>query len=483
MKAVPFTFPGVRQERDAGAPRDPRKRGRDRLAGQSRPDDVTRRDSPAPAKWLLAAIAVVLAARLVAFRHWPIAPDDAYITFHSCIDKVWRAATTSPGWAILLSAGDPFTASRLYALAADVVALWAAWRVLSPLGFLAFAGFWASPIMCYSACSGLETHWVAAAFVLARVWPGGFGLAAALRPDAALLALVAAGKRWKWALAGAAVFLISSRLWGQHWIPQTVTSKAAVYGIRPGAWDWLTPLGVGWLVPLLFPIALQSPGMRLYAAAAALFLVGHVILGTPQFWWYSIPPSTMIAIAAAGALRHRRSLIAGLALIVAFAPGQIAFADFRSSKDQEIWQLGSQIAWNSAPCRILLEPAGIIPYLNPAFTCVDDVGLIDPWMAKCSAEGAGWRTRAIEHYHPDLIIVRQGEYVFPDAWKVGWNPPYRNSEEAHLTGYQLLPLGSITGKAGTFSEKFKSDGLLILRKTRPGETAQPPSYILKSPAP
>src|SRR5437762_7878516 len=106
---------------------------------------AARRDRPTPAKWLLAAIAAVLAARLVAFHHWPIATDDAYITFHGCIDSAWRAATTSPVWSILLCAGDPFTASRLYALAADVVALCAARHVLSPLGLLAFTCVWASP--------------------------------------------------------------------------------------------------------------------------------------------------------------------------------------------------------------------------------------------------------------------------------------------------------------------------------------------------
>ena len=445
------------------------------------PMKPARRDKPIPVKWLLAAIAAVLAARLVAFRYWPIATDDAHITFHGCIDPVWRAATTSPVWSVLLLAGDPFTASRLYALVADVVALCAARHVLSPLGFLAFASFWASPILCYSASSGLETHLVAAAFVLARAWPGGFGLAAALRPDAALLTLVAAGKRWKWALAGAAVFLISSRLWGHHWIPQTVTSKAAVYGIRPGAWDWLIPSGVGWLVPLLFPVAVLSEGMRLYAAAAALFLLGHVVLGTPLFWWYAIPPAAMLAIAAAGAVRNRRSLIAGFALNVALAPGQIAFANLKSGQDREIWQLGTQISWHFTPRRILLEPAGIIPYLNRTFSCVDDVGLIDPWMAKCSAEGAGWRTRAIEHYQPDLIVVRQREYLFPDTWKMGKNPPYRNGEEAQLTGYQLLPLGSVTGLEGTFTAKLKSDGLLLLRKLLPGEPAMPRPSISVTP--
>ena len=434
----------------------------------------------APLFALIGAFVVVLAARLVAYRYWPIAPDDAYITFHGCIDPVWRAATTSPLWAMLLTIGDPFIVSRAYALVADGVALWAAWRVLSPSGFLAFATFWASPIMCYSACSGLETHWVAAAFVLARVWPGGFGIAAALRPDAALLALVASGKRWAWALAGAAVFLVSSRLWGGHWIPQTVTSKAAVYGIRPGAWAWLTPLGISWLAPLLIPVALLSRGTRWYAAAAVLFLLGHVVLGTPLFWWYAIPATTMLAVAAAGAVRNRRSLIAGVALVLAFVPTQLAVVNFRSSKDWEIWELGQQISLHFQPCSILLEPAGIIPYLNPAFRCVDDVGLIDPWMAKCSAEGAGWRTRAIEHYQPDLILVRQGEYVFPDAWKVGWNPPYRDSLEARLPGYQLVPLGSLTGTKGAFKVDFQSDGLLLLRRLPPEETTTPgPSIYWK----
>jgi hypothetical protein len=337
--------------------------------------------------------------------------------------------------------------------------------------------------MCYSASSGLETHLVAAALVLARAWPGGFGIAAALRPDAALLALVAAGKQWKWALAGAAVLLISNPLWGHHWIPQTITSKAAVYGIHPGAWAWLAPWGVGWLMPLLIPIAVLSADTRWYAAAVVLFLLGHVVLGTPQFWWYAIPPAAMLAIAAAGAVRNRRSLIAGLALIVAVAPGQLAFANLTSGRDQEMWQLGSQIPWHFPPCRILLEPAGIIPYLNPAFSCVDDVGLIDPWMAKCSAEGPGWRTRAIEHYQPDLLVVRQREYLLPETWKMAKNPPYRNSEEAQLAGYRLVPLGSVTGTEGTFTAKLKSDGLLILRKVLPGEPPVPHPSILKSQTP
>ena len=426
--------------------------------------EAARPEKPTPSKWLVAAILAVVAARLFAFSRWPIATDDAYITFHGSIDPLWRSATTSPAWAILLSAGDPFTWSRVLALGADVLALWGAWRLLPLPGFLAFSAFWASPIMCYSASSGLETHMVAAAFVLARAWPGGFGLAAALRPDAALLSMVAAGGRWKWALGGAAVFLLSSFLWGGHWIPRTVTSKAAVYGIHPGAWHWLTPPGVGWLVPLLLPVAMLPGRTRVYAAAATLFLLGHLALGTPLFWWYAIPPAAMLAVAAAGAVSDRQRLIAGLALMVALAPGQITFANLKARQDRELWQLGSQIAEKLAPCRILLEPAGIIPYLNPAFPCADEVGLVDPWMAKCAAEGPGWRTRAIEHYRPELIIVRQREYVFPDGWKVGRNPPYRNRQEARLPGYQLLPLGSMTGMMGTFETKLQSDGLLALRK-------------------
>src|SRR5262249_2803066 len=161
--------------------------------------------------------------------------------------------------------------------------------------------------------------------------------------------------------------------------------------------------------------------------------------------------------AAACAVRNGRSLIVGFALIVALAPGQIAFGNLKFGQDQGIWRLGAQISSNFPPCRILLEPAGIIPYLNPAFSCVDDVGLIDPWMAKCSAEGAGWRTRAIEHYQPDLVVVRQREYLIPDTWKVAKNPPYRNSEEAQLNGYQLLPLGSAPVTPGPFSVKLQSD--------------------------
>jgi hypothetical protein len=158
-------------------------------------------------------------------------------------------------------------------LGLDCVAVWASWRVLSAWGLWAFVALWVSPFFTGSAVSGLETHAVACLLLVAPLWPGGYLLAAALRPDAAFLSLAAAGRKWRWALAGAVAFGLISLAYAGQLVPQTISSKAAVYGIHPGGWIWLHPKGFGWMT-LAFVVPVLGMLKLAYGSCMSLWKRG-----------------------------------------------------------------------------------------------------------------------------------------------------------------------------------------------------------------
>jgi hypothetical protein len=251
---------------------------------------------------LAAGIAIVLVARMFAVLLVPLCSEDAYITFHAAIDPAWRAATTSPVWAMLVGLGhDPPAIARWLSISADVLAVYSAHRLLGRYGFWGFLGLWLTPFFTGSALSGLETHAVACLMLFSRVHPLGYALAAMLRPDAAVIALASSGKRWAWALGGAVVLLLAGLLYSGHAIPQTIGSKLLTYGLHFGNWNWLFPNGFGWMTLALLP-AFLSRRARRHVLVAAGFIVCHALMGTVYFWWYAVPPLAMLGMGACEAL-------------------------------------------------------------------------------------------------------------------------------------------------------------------------------------
>lgn len=283
--------------------------------------------------------------------------------------------------------------------------------------------------------SGLETHAVAALLLVARVHPAGYFLAAALRPDAAALSLVASGRKWRWALGGALLLGGIGLAYSGHILPQTAISKAVVYGIHPGQWGWLHPKGFGWITLALLPAALSAA--PLHVIAATLFLLTHVALGSVQFWWWAVPPLAMLGLAACERIKRPLHLALALAILLAFFPGQNEVLHERTVQERQLWSTGLLLAQQHPTGTLLLEPAGIIPYVNPQLKVIDEVGLVDPWMAARRAAGPGWRTDAIERYRPKWVIVRIREYLSqPDSsTQVGKYPPWYGPQDYRPRGY------------------------------------------------
>lgn len=406
--------------------------------------------------------AVLLLVRLVSYWVYPLCSEDAYISLHAALDPAWRVAATSPVWSVL-TFGSPEIA-RFWCLLADMAMLYAASRALSKRGLWAFTAFLCMPFMVGSSVSGLETHVVAAAMVVGLVSPWGYAVAAALRPDAAVLVLCASGKRWRYALGGAVVMVWAGILFSGHPIPQTITSKALTYGIHPGNWNWLHPKEFGWLSVALLSALMSGP--FLYVAAACAFLLTHVVLGTVSFWWYPVPALTMLALSACRRIWKPWELTLALSLMACFWPYQQGILQTRLEQEGRLWNTG--LVMKSKPNMtgtVLLEPAGMIPYLNRQLNVVDDVGLLDPWMAERRAKGRGWRTDAIARYHPRWIVLRLREFAFPGTWDDG--SAYYNLAEAKPKGYACVyaPDITIVGKIAKF--KLVSSNLVVLKRIIP----------------
>src|SRR6185369_1136488 len=301
----------------------------------------------------------------------------------------------------------------------------------------------------------------------------GYFLAACLRPDAAAIALVASGKRWRYALAGFLMLLGVGLLFCGHALPQTMASKALVYGIHPGDWTWLAPrefdflsiaVGIGCAVALLK----QREGHRppwLYVTGAVAFLLAHVAFGSPHFWWWAVPPFAMLSFMACESIRRPWHLVIALACLALFAGRQWHALTERTEREAQLWHAGEELAKFHPRGTVLLEPAGMIPYQNRNLRVIDDVGLLEPWMAWRRKLGRGWRTDALNLYKPRWLIMRMREYVYPDGWIVG-QPSFYDSTDAKLPDYGLVSLPGVTyiGQSGQFKTKMVSSNLVILMR-------------------
>lgn len=368
---------------------------------------------------LVIALAVTLATRLAWFWLIPLCAEDAYIGFHASLDPAWHQAATSPVWALLCGLGDPPTMARVLSLCGDLAVICAACAVMSGWGLAAFVLAWCGlPFFIGSAVSGLETHLAACALLVASIWPGGYFLSAALRPDAALMSLCLSGRRWRWALGGALTLAAVGWLYSGHPLPTTMASKLHVYGWR----------------------------------------------AVTYFWWYAVAPCALLVFHACRRIQSSTGLFAATLCVIFLWPKQNDTLHSRVIQERELWRTGSRMTGFHPTGTVLLEPAGMIPYQNRQLRVIDEVGLVTPEMAKHRSE-PGWRTDAIAKYRPEWVVVRMREYVEPDKWMVGSAPAYRNRAEAHLPGYvaRYAPGVRILGE-GRASISMQSSNLVVFQR-------------------
>lgn len=415
-------------------------------------------------------LAVIFVSRLWAFHAFPLSAEDAYISFHAALNPEWMKATTSPLWALFLSISDPQALARGTSLICDLATAYVVARYFTPWGAALWTAFWCSPFMIGSAVSGLETHIVAEALVCGLAWPPAFAVAC-LRPDTTVVALLAAGRRWRWVTLGALVAGLAALILTGHLMPQTIGSKLAVYGVHWfKGWYWWHSEGLGWLEVafLLGGLWGACKSKRwIYFAAATLPLCFHWALGTPNFWWYAVPPAAMLCALACKRL-PRSGFVIGLALLVIAWSSQWSRLHARSVQEGALMRLALCLKDQHPNGTILLEPAGIIPYVNPNLRVVDDVGLAEPWMAQRRLGPPGWLTDAIAKYQPDYIVSRVVELESGQAF-AGGGEPFRSSAERDtlLDHYWLGCTTGITFIGDKIHGRKRADVMVELSKQRP----------------
>jgi hypothetical protein len=135
-------------------------------------------------------------------------------------------------------------------------------------------------------------------------------------------------------------------------------------------------------------------------------------------------------------------------------------------QERRLWATGLKFAALKPSGTVMLEPLGMIPYLNPGLKVIDDVGLYDPWIARRRARGAGWRTDALNRYKPDWLILRLREYVRPDDWTVGATSPYYGPSDARVPNYlPVLAPGLSWESSSRFKTRLVSSNLIVLRRS------------------
>jgi hypothetical protein len=439
-----------------------------------------------------APLVALLATRALAAFTIPLASEDAYITFRYARSLASGAGLvfnpgervmgfTSPLWTLWSALGiawfgDPLIWVRATAIAADAVALVVVTRMLERhvdrAGAWAFAvpfAIW--PFMPALAVSGMETGVMVAFAALAAAlaagrsaWSGpALAGLALLRPEgaamAAVVALWARGRDRLAALALAAAGWGALALYFGSPIPQSLRSKAAIYG-TPGPWagrlwwDWLSPLPLGRWPELLdfaamFPLTVviapafvlgvralyrdRPAPLTAFAAALAAVWAGYAILGVAYFWWYAVVPLVAtVTVAAAGlpAMGHRRAvwLSAGLFVLGSWTTLPTLYIGRARAEARTFAQAADWLRRNAAPGdRVLLEPIGMIGWWAPV-EVIDEVGLVSPDLAARRMRGPGWYADVVGERRPTWLVVRPVVFSSGSAF-AGAGAPFRSATE------------------------------------------------------
>ena len=341
------------------------------------------------------------------------------------------------------------------------------WRRLPSLQVLAFAVFWSLPFFAGSMLSGLETHLAACALLAGG---GILGIAALLRPDTALLALAISGRRWWWVvMLGVVGFLLIGWWWAGSPLPNTIGAKFQSYGLAWGkGWGWWPPEAFGWLAVPIMGFGLWA-NWRLAVPGVAM-IAGLWLLGIPGFWWYAVGPLGLCGFAALRLIDRPWKLGLAMAFLACGVPRQHERLMSRTEDEGRLADAGNYLASLRPRGTLLLEPAGIIPYILHDLKTVDHVGLVEPWMAKRRAQGPGWMTDAISRYEPEWMLFRHRDLADLGRAAIGPTAPFRSAAEGQeVLGHYVMRF--VTHAKIRRGEKecvvTRSSSLVALERRRP----------------
>jgi hypothetical protein len=127
----------------------------------------------------------------------------------------------------------------------------------------------------------------------------------------------------------------------------------------------------------------------------------------------------------------------------------------------------------------MLEPAGIIPWGNRNLRVVDEIGLVEPWVAERRGQGDGWMADVLRHYRPEWLVVRNRFLRNPRHQFTGLGKPFRSYAEVSsvldtLPGYWIMAISTVDSS----HVRYQSCDMSILErkdlvKTPPGFKGSP----------
>jgi hypothetical protein len=455
---------------------------------------------------------VLIATRIAASWLTRAPAEDAFITFryarnlasgHGLVYNPGESVMgySSPLWTVWCAAGhalfgDPIAWSRVSATLADVVALVLVTHLLlrhaTRAAAWTFAVFFAAwPYFAFASASGMEMSLLFALISLAAAAAGTIASGPALaalaltRPEglaAALVISLRARGRDRVVAAALAAAGLGALAWQYGTIvPQSVASKAALYGLGgPWAgrfwWEWLSPallgrypgLGDTTMLALLTVVAapsfyhgvrelwrVRSTRLAIAAAAAVGIWLGYALLGVAYFWWYLFVPLAGVALVAAVGLPQavRGPLIPVALAALTASLWSVAPSLYVGRAQQEQVAFGGAADALRRSCRpgdrVLLEPIGFVGYYAPVVV-IDEIGLVTPRVAERRRRGAGWYFDTIEAERPEWLVVRAGVLRTGDAF-AGAGAPFRSGAERDslLARYSPVTATGPEGEAGT----------------------------------
>lgn len=435
---------------------------------------------------------------------------------------------TTPGYALLLAAVSPLSSDFvLLALLLNGLALLAVGALLIDLSRTTLAAAVAVTLtLTFSLLSealGMETPLYLAAILAAFAayrratntaadarnqdrWLMATATAAAaaflLRPDGLLVALAIgihwlvtarprtrsrSGAEWKaltvYALLVAPWLLFATAYYGSP-VPNTLAAKATQAlalaiprwgaGLLTAAGDWalLTPVAaVLALVGLALALIRRRVDRLPLLLWAALFVVGHVLLGVRSYFWYYVPLMPVAALLAGDAVAatadwlaarlagrdHARLIHTGLMTgLVALAllplfPAATALAQQPELRRREEAYL--QTAETLRTLCVESDPVvgvaeiGLIGYVSNC-RIVDFAGLLQPDLAHLKLDPAEKMSWAIQRYHPQLVVLSGGvNYPFQVADAAWFRERYETVDIYDQGGFRSVVYRKAPGPA------------------------------------
>lgn len=469
---------------------------------------------------LISFLSVLLIQVLVDFQPF----DDAYITYRYArnlsngLGFVYNQGekvlgTTTPLFTLLLAAVGCLTrpayiplASYALSIIADTISLWLLFCLSEKIfnnkwiAFLSSAVFLLQPFRLDVASGGMETSLFITSLLLTyysylvkkrsystAIWAG---LAALIRPDAALALLPVFGdwffKDWRACLkAGFLTLLVLSPwlIWSTAYfglpIPHSLLAKSVTYKNPPGhaAFFLLTFWGTGTQGPysspwVLLPILLfgvpvltlglivlarqKSSGWILGAYPVLYTLVMALINPSMIFSWYFLPliPGMLVLTLGLiwfGAKLERKTklyMLSTLSLLLILVPG-VLLHQYPSSlvsrtREASFWEACRQIVDHELVGKTVLAPdIGVIGWCLEEASILDPIGLVSPESlpyAEDLPSGQLVSLKLIREEKPEYIITLDhfltpeilGGVEFPKPYHLLYQETLTIAEDTHF---------------------------------------------------